>query len=599
MPGELAVIFDRGELDRYEAGPDAPALVFESEAHAGLIARGIDAITPESLIGPAARDTLRDLDRAALAFWGAQARVEHAGLNIFDLVPYRHARWIHRLLYPAFTLLRAIDEHRPAALRLLDTPSGHALDRPAGTRRMTALHALAAGIASMRDLTCHVAPPLLGPTDEPATAPSAANGPARVPPGHVLMIGSGPDLRRHAAIARAWREIDDRPVIHVYQAPDEAGLAALAGAGETALAERAYTGEAPEIGALAAGPARAAFEGAARILAEPLRAVFANPGLAGHFDFLFGPYAHAMATNAARWRRAIGALRPGVVVSSYPTVALDVAAALGLPTLILPHGPMMTQQPEYHALLPASTSIAAVGRRHAELLIREGIAAERIHVTGVVGAPAARPARGASPPVDPPTLLIPTSDTSHPAALGMLPAVGFDREGEAMRELLSAACARGWRVVIRRHPRYDRDESYYRSLAPAGAGSFLRLTDGANAPPFDEAVSQSSAVVLTGAPSSAIPEASGFGRPVYLLAQAAMFFDPAAWGLDAWPIFDSVTALTAELETLFADPARRARRASQCAAAARDFLGAQAGTPETATAHAIARARGRSIPGAS
>ncbi|MCH8005196.1 MAG: hypothetical protein IH888_03075, partial [Planctomycetes bacterium] len=86
--------------------------------------------------------------------------------------------------------------------------------------------------------------------------------------------------------------------------------------------------------------------------------------------------------------------------------------------------------------------------------------------------------------------------------------------------------------------------------------------------------------------SSAIPGASGLGRPVFLLGACTPWLDRARWGLEAWPYVATIGELEGELTRTFADAIVWSARWEQTRRAAEGLL-AGAGDAVAASARVI------------
>ncbi len=577
--GTLTLVLDRAEL-----GPepvhaaavlgDGPCLVLDAMAWHVLDrtpAIGATLHVPERVIRRP--EAIAGWSDALLEAWWAHARLDHDGWDLMRFVGVRHVRWARRLASVAVPLLEAIDRWRPARLRLLQPPGGDALDGGEGPGGGGALAGLAADLARGRGLD--VAHEPAGPAEAGPPPDDGRGEPSRPPaandawaPGHVLLVGDGPERARHRGLVRRLRDEGDRAVLEVRRTAAAASTPAAAD-GVASVVD--YAGPRPRVEPAGAEAARARLlDAVARLPAGHPGRVLAGPGLRPHVARLFGSYAAALAGNLTRWRAAIIARRPGAVVAGHPEIPLEVAARLGVPAVLLPHGTIMPDEVAYHRCLPPAVRIGATGPRQRDVLRAAGIAASRIRVTGVPGAepldprpPAAPAARSAAPGAAAgaaPSLriLVPTAETWRPAAKGGGTAPSFLGERRALGRLADAAAEHGWTLRVRRHPRFDRDPAFYEAASARASVAFDE------SPSLAAAVHAADVVVVLGAPSSAILESIAIGRPVLLLAGPRR---TGAWrrlGLDRLPHAADVTGLLDRLRELAADPAARAAAMSTC-----------------------------------
>lgn len=581
MPRTLTIILDRAELGSDHASAvaaiaalpdDGPLLVFDPDAWVAAVEGA-----PRRVILPAP-SMVRDAGRhevfadRLLEFWRCHAASDGDPWSMPDLVGYRHVRWTRRLALVAVPLIETLDEVRPTRVRLLSMPGGHGLDGPPEQRRTGVLAGVAANLAGAADIALELRPPAASTpasAGEPSATAADRAGAAPPSPGHVLIISDGPESGRDRSLAEAIASLSGRPVLRVVPDPG-AGLRADASSGSAVMSDAAYAG--PRVprsgGEPDAAVARLQLAAAGLDPGDPAR-LFAGPGLTPHLRFLAGDYRDALRGNVDRWIAALEHHRPVAVVASYPGVPLEVAARLGIPSVLLPHGPMMIGEDRYHRCLPESVAIGAVGPRHRAALLADGIAADRVRVTGVPGTVSEpmrprRPGRGRGV-----HLLLPTGEAARPTQVGTLPVVDFAREHACIAGLAEAVTRRGWTLEVRPHPRYDRDAAYYDAALGRMSGVSVvpatrrRLAD---------AVAEADAVVFTGAPSSALAEAASAGRPVFRLSQAELLEHAGRWGLEAEAGVADVATLIRRLEPLAADDGAWTAAAEQAVAVGRDLL---------------------------
>jgi hypothetical protein len=327
-----------------------------------------------------------------------------------------------------------------------------------------------------------------------------------------------------------------------------------------------------------------------------LRGIFTNPWMDIHFDFIFGPYLAHMARHVRNWKRFFALHRPKLVAAQYAAPAIDVASHLGIPCLMLPHGLMMLGETDFYQSLP-EVHIGALSEPHRDRLLRLGIPAERVHVTGdpaidtlleCAGNPLpSRPSHGAGgaaadfgrddKTTDCRNILLVTANICSPVTTTRLPEVDFREAVRAFAALGDLAHRRPeWRFIIKRHPRYDFDRLYERMNRGLPEECRFRIVDDE---PLDTLVRAADAVVFPNTRTSAVFEASLHAKPVYILSGSMIWSDHAAWGTDRWPHVASVEELEEELDAIFTNPRRCRGRVLQTRHALHRSFG---GPPESA-----------------
>jgi hypothetical protein len=172
--------------------------------------------------------------------------------------------------------------------------------------------------------------------------------------------------------------------------------------------------------------------------------------------------------------------------------------------------------------------------------------------------------------------------TTCTARLGELPEVDWKREREVLVALRTMVDRHpDWRIVIRPHPRYDHEPQFYEAIG-AGCGRWEVSKDAS----LTEAVTGADVVLFANGRSSAVPEASGLGRPVFLLGACTPWLDRARWGLEAWPYVATIGELEGELTRVFSDAIVWNARSEQTRRAAQGLL-AGAGDAAVASARVI------------
>lgn len=584
----LIILQDRDDVLRATDAGAALAgelLAWDLPAHLELRERGLPHLTPWDVVGAAEFADARRFEQAAQTFWRQQARIPFAGCDLLGVARFRHVAWIARYAWSAYVMRAALKLVAPDEVFVLPEAPAHGLDQPPECRRMPLLQALLRGIAERAGIRIR---PVTGePTrfTDRAAEQSAALGPpvdlAREVAGrpYVIFCGSGIDLLRQLPLISALRADGDVEVVQLYRSADAETRAALRCAGHPVFHEAQVAPPGEGISDDALLRARQAFSAAGADAPADLADVFANPHLAPHYAFLFGDYARRISGQVAAWQRAFDRCPPAAVVALYPTIPLEVAAQRKIPGLALSHGVMTACDTRWFASLP-EVLIGAASPAHRDRLLRAGLPAQRVALTGdpgldallgthqpVVPAAAVR----ASGPTDALRVLLVTSAIAHPAHQSDLPQINWPAAVATFAELHRLARRRpDWQFTIRPHPRYDQPELYawlQRHTPPAQRWRLDAAT------PLAEAVAAHDAVVVVNNRSSAIVEASLLGAPVLLLCPDLSGLDLAEWALDAWPRISSVAALESELQTLATDPQHRAQRIQQSQSAAHHFLG--------------------------
>jgi len=396
---------------------------------------------------------------------------------------------------------------------------------------------------------------------------------------YVLFVGSGVDLLRQLPLIASLRQRSDLPVVQMYKSAADAILNRVMKEGHPIWHESQVTqGPAPDADASWIIDARRAFDGWRRNVSPPLRGIFANPYMDIHFDFIFGEYLSRMAWHIEAWRGFLGRYRPRLVVANYAGPILDVAGAMEIPCLLLPHGPMVMGDMRLYRGLPKSSRIGAISDAHQQRLLAGGIESDRVYVTGDPGfdslvAQAGRHGdrierQGENGIVSLSgvdagrrTILLATANITSAATTTRLPEVDWKDAVRCFEDLAALAGRRPeWRFLIKRHPRYDHHQLYERvnrRLAPDARMTVVS----------DEALEQLvpgvDVVVFPNTRTSAILEASLWARPVYILQSSMIWTDHRAWAMEPWPQLDSVAELESELDAIFTDPHRYRQRVRQ------------------------------------
>jgi len=156
------------------------------------------------------------------------------------------------------------------------------------------------------------------------------------------------------------------------------------------------------------------------------------------------------------------------------------------------------------------------------------------------------------------------------AKLGALPLYDWADSVRCFEQLGELAGAHPeWRFLIRPHPRYDHPELYElvnREL-PA-AQRLVVLSD----EPMNSVLPSVDVVVVCNIVTSAILECSLGGKPVVVLSQSMIWYDPHRWDTQHWLHLPSVKTLEDELRAMFSDEARYEECVRRTESAAEHYL---------------------------
>ncbi len=621
----LLVLHDPAEL-RFvqQVAPAALAsnvLAFDADVHLELKRIGLAHRTPWDFVRDDEWSAAVEVEQRAWRTWQTLGRLPCDGLDLLQLAAFRHVSWIARLSWAAYALDRVLEETQAQRAITLRYAPAHGLDQPPHVRQFPLLQGILHGLAEQRGLSVQsidatrqelnaAARPAPRPARDPrlaATIDPVAALPNRP---YILLYGNGAEVERQWPLAAALQASGRLAVLQVCKHAPEVALARFRAAGCFTASEAQLLGD--EVGVtLGDAPARAL----QRLRMQPprdrvMRSIFANPHIRSHFEFLFGFYAERMACLVRAWRRLLSARPPAAVVTSYQCPLLDVACALRIPTLVLPHGLMVIGQPRQFTSLPSAAHIAAISARHADALANHGIADERIHVTGD---PWASAVAAHEVDRDPHTIaqtraalgvarqqrvvLLCTGSYGMACKLVALPYVNWPRALRSTAQLASISRGRPeWVFALKCHPRFDYPALYAEINANLPAESRWRDATGQR---LAALVAASDAVVVVNSLTSALVEASLLKRPVLTYFPGLNWYDPREWACDAWPNFTSPAELQTELERLFSDPRHYADRTAQTRAAAHVFLGDRADESAQRAAECILRLCDRPRPGAS
>lgn len=540
-------------------------IAFGLDLHLQLLDRGIEHLTPMDFVDRREWPLVVELEAAVRRFWSDHARVSDQGVDLLSLARIRHVSWLRRMTWAAYVTRRALETLRPREVVVLEEPAGHGLDQPSGYRRWPLLMGLVRGIAEQAG--CRVDALRCDQpgwsTFEDRTADNARRSGPPIPldarlsgPPWILVHGNVSDLLRQAPLIEGLLEQTDFAVVQSYSSATPSQLRQLAAIGHCIchVSQLANHGAAAD-GVPQAKQTRARFDDAARRAPAELRGIFGNRYLKTHFDFIFGPYLEAMAQHVHSWRCFFSTYRPAAFISTFPTPLGDMALHCGIPSLHLPHGLLILGMPELYTTLDGGI-VGALGAPHRDRLIEAGLDPHRVRVTGDpyldpmlkgMADGDGGPARARSSADLVVLLLSGGMDTpSSGATLPMIDWADAARAAEALGPMLARHPE--WRFVIKRHPRRDHPRLYER------IGANGRLTIAGNEP-LRELVDRADAVVSFNCPTSAIVEASLWGKPVMILDTSMIWFDHEAYATASWPILHSVGELERALVDMFADDA--------------------------------------------
>lgn len=589
MSGLLTFLLDRDDLACLEAlcpaALSGTIVACDPDLHIELLSREVAHVTPWSFVGSAELTAVREFEQAVWEFWRASARAPFAGMDLLHMVSFRHRSCFSRIAWAAYVIRRVFDEIRPREVAVFEERTGHGLEQPPEHNKMPLLQALLRGAAEQSG----VAVRLLRREEVPGhgefvdwTAKKSAVTLPRVDlmeelegRPYVLMPGSGVDLLRPLPLARALHSEGELAVVQIYKSARPEVLEQAQAAGHFVWHESQVIGDAgPSAGVTCFAGSRDRFNQARQSVSGHLRSIFANPYMDIHFDFIFGEYLAKMACNVRAWRLFFERHAPQMLVFTSDTPVSDVAHALGIPCLGLPHGSMMVGHTRWFECYQTSL-IGAISEPHRERLIKAGLEADRIVITGDPGLDELlRSAEADAPPTDQSSkmreqwgvgpaqraVLVVMGNMGMLAKLGGLPLYDWAASVRQFRELGKLARRHSdWRFIVRPHPRYDHPgltELVNRTL-PAEQQLIVRGGE-----PLDRVMPGIDAVVVWNIVTSAILECSLWSKPVLLLSGSMVWCDPHDWATHYWRHLPSVPALEDELHSIFKD-ARQYEQAVQ------------------------------------
>ena len=585
----LTFLLDRDDLACLEALCPAAScgtiVAFDPDLHVELLSREAAHVTPWSFVGSAELNAVREFEQAVWETWQMNAHAAFEGMDLLQMVAFRHRSCFSRIAWAAYVIRRVFEEIRPREVAVFEERTGHGLEQPPEHNKMPLLQALVRGAAEQSG----VAVRLLRREEVPGhgefvdwTAKKSAVTLPRVDlmeelegRPYVLMPGSGVDLLRPLPLARALHSEGELAVVQIYKSARPEVLEQAQAAGHFVWHESQVIGDAdPSAGVTCFAGSRDRFNQVRQSVSGHLRSIFANPYMDIHFDFIFGEYLAKMACNVRAWRLFFERHPPQMLVFTSYTPVSDVAHALGIPCLGLPHGSMMVGHTRWFECYRSSL-IGAISDPHRERLIKAGLEADRIVITGDPGLDELlRSAEADAPPTDQSSkmreqwgvgpaqraVLVVMGNMGMLAKLGGLPLYDWAASVRQFRELGELARHHpDWRFIVRPHPRYDHPgltELVNRTL-PAEQQLIVRGGE-----PLDRVMPGIDAVVVWNIVTSAILECSLWSKPVLLLSGSMVWCDPHDWATHYWCHLPSVPALEDELHSIFKD-ARQYEQAVQ------------------------------------
>ena len=598
MKEYLTFLLNRGDLSCLEAlFPEALAealVAFDPDLHIHFLRRGVDHLTPWSFIERDEHGAVRDFDRAVWKFWARNAEAVFEGIDLLGMARFRHMSCFSRIAWAAYVIRKVLTEIQPQQVVVFEEKTGHGLEQPPEHNHMPLLQALVRGFAEQEGFAVRVlrredVPGAVGFVDWVAKRGGRQLDP--VDPAefldgrpYVLLPGSGVDLLRPLPLVRELHDAGEVAVVQLYKSADESTLRKIKDVGHLVWHESQLLGNIPRPQPpRCASDARARFDEARRRAPTHLRPIFSNPYLDIHFDFIFGEYVAKMAENFLAWRSFLDRHPPLILVATSYCPAVDVASAVGIPSLGLPHGSMMVGNTRWFECYRSSI-VGALNERHRRRLIDAGLEAERIEVTGDAGLESSlrssESGGGAAPTLnrrerwgiapEQRGVLLVMGNMGMLAKLGDLPLYDWAESVRCFRELGGLAERHpDWRLLVRPHPRYDHPELYElvnRELADDR--KIIVLPQQA----LEPLVQSVDAVVICNVVTSAILEASLCCRPVVVLSASMIWYHPQEWATEDWPHAPSVAALERELQAMFSSDERYREAVNRSESAARQYL---------------------------
>lgn len=598
MSKSLTFLLDRDDLACLEAlcpaALSGTIVAFDPDLHIELLSREVAHVTPWSFVGSAELDAVREFEQAVWEFWRANASAPFAGMDLLHMVSFRHRSCFSRIAWAAYVIRRVFEEVQPREVAVFEERTGHGLEQPPEHNKMPLLQALVRGAAEQGG----VAVRLLRRKEVPGhgefvdwtakkstvTLPKVDLEEALRGRPYVLMPGSGVDLLRPLPLARALHSDGELAVVQLYKSARPEVLKQAQDAGHFVWHESQVVGNAgPSAAATCFKGCRDRFDQARQRVSGHLRSIFANPYMNIHFDFIFGEYLAKMAWNVYAAKSFLERHPPHALVATSYSPLNDVACAVGIPCLGLPHGAMMVGNVRWFEGYRSSV-IGALSTPHRQRLIEAGIGADRVVITGDPSLDATTPPEAVDPLAalrasqcrqrwgvdsNQRAVLLVMGNMGMLAKLGDLPVYDWSESVRCLRELGAMAPRHpDWRFVVRPHPRYDH-AGLYELINRELPKQQHFIVDGADT--LESAVRAVDVVVICNVLTSAILESSLWGKPVFVLSQSMIWYQAADWATGRWPHVRSIGELERELEEMFTKQNRYKERASQTRAAAKEY----------------------------
>jgi len=604
LNGLLTFLLDRDDLACLEAlCPEALSgtiVAFDPDLHIELLLRDVAHATPWNFVGSTELDAIREFEQSVWEFWQAGASAPFAGMDLLKMVSFRHRSCFTRIAWAAYVIRRVFEEVRPREVAVFEERTGHGLEQPPENNKMPLLQALVRGAAEQGGVSVRLLrrDEVRGhgefvdwtAKNSSVTRPRVDLEQALAGRPYVLMPGSGVDLLRPLPLARALRSEGGLAVVQLYKSARPEVLAQAQKAGHFVWHESQVFGDAgPPAAATCFEDSRERFDQARQRVSGHLRSIFVNPYMDIHFDFIFGEYLAKMARNVHAAKSFLERHPPQALVATSYSPLNDVACAVGIPCLGLPHGAMMVGSTRWFECYRSSV-IGALSPLHRQRLIEAGIKADCVVVTGDPSLAATSPPEAVDPLVtrrasqcrqrwgvesNQRAVLLVMGNMGMLAKLGDVPVYDWSESVRSFRELGAMAPRHpDWRFVVRPHPRYDHAGLY--KLINCGLPREQHfIVDGADT--LESAVRAVDVVVICNILTSAILESSLWGKPVFVLSQSMIWYRAADWATERWPHVRSIGELERELDELFTEQNRSEARIRQTRAAAEEYsMGAPA-----------------------
>ena len=118
MAGPVTMLIDEDDLRNVEARhPDAlqgTLVAFDPDLHGALRRAGVDHVTPWDFVGGAAWPQLELLTKDTWAFWRRNARCDFMGVDLLQMLSYRHRACLARLSWASFAARRVLEAVEPS-----------------------------------------------------------------------------------------------------------------------------------------------------------------------------------------------------------------------------------------------------------------------------------------------------------------------------------------------------------------------------------------------------------------------------------------------------------------------------------------------------